>query len=257
MKSDSVTYQVFLWLLNFQDSTCSIDSGCRQLVLWWAGCGALEVCSLQCGDRPFLALWHPTLALVLEPGVAGHTHHSFAAPDPSTGFAAVQTQRSATCYPLVTPCLQVCVCVLGGMDVVLIQCVRLMQELVRNCIVDVFNIIWRKIHELLYEIIGLVMVYFCPFYASFVIFNIVYTSTLGLTHSTSCLGHKEFRFLLPVLPLCLCVASDHIAFHLAAHAKRSGHPMGFRYEVTAWLRQVLRNFHIVLVFKDSWFGVSS
>ncbi|KAG0714147.1 GPI mannosyltransferase 3 [Chionoecetes opilio] len=38
----------------------------------------------------------------------------------------------------------------------------------------------------------------------------------------SCLGHKEFRFLLPLLPLCLCIAGDHIAFHLAAHAKKTG-----------------------------------
>ncbi|XP_050719571.1 GPI mannosyltransferase 3-like [Eriocheir sinensis] len=42
----------------------------------------------------------------------------------------------------------------------------------------------------------------------------------------SCLGHKEFRFLLPVLPLCMCMAGDHIAFHLSAHVKRKGRPAG-------------------------------
>lgn len=47
----------------------------------------------------------------------------------------------------------------------------------------------------------------------------------------SCLGHKEFRFLLPVLPLCLCIAGDYIAFYLAACAKRSDRPLGFRRKV--------------------------
>uniref|UniRef100_A0A0P4VXR9 Mannosyltransferase n=1 Tax=Scylla olivacea TaxID=85551 RepID=A0A0P4VXR9_SCYOL len=50
-------------------------------------------------------------------------------------------------------------------------------------------------------------------------------------HIYSCLGHKEFRFLLPVLPLCLCIAGDYIAFYLAACAKRSDRPLGFRRKV--------------------------
>ncbi|XP_037803489.1 GPI mannosyltransferase 3-like [Penaeus monodon] len=36
----------------------------------------------------------------------------------------------------------------------------------------------------------------------------------------SCLGHKEFRFLLPVLPLCLCIAGDYIAVTIASLSKK-------------------------------------
>nr|XP_053642394.1 GPI mannosyltransferase 3-like [Cherax quadricarinatus] len=36
----------------------------------------------------------------------------------------------------------------------------------------------------------------------------------------SCLGHKEFRFLLPILPLCLCIAGDLIAYELTSYSKR-------------------------------------
>ncbi|ROT64741.1 hypothetical protein C7M84_017308 [Penaeus vannamei] len=35
-----------------------------------------------------------------------------------------------------------------------------------------------------------------------------------------CLGHKEFRFLLPVLPLCLCIAGDYIAVTIANLSKK-------------------------------------
>ncbi|XP_042229036.1 GPI mannosyltransferase 3-like [Homarus americanus] len=44
----------------------------------------------------------------------------------------------------------------------------------------------------------------------------------------SCLGHKEFRFLLPVLPLCLCIAGDYIAFTLASYSKRTDHSIRCR-----------------------------
>lgn len=37
----------------------------------------------------------------------------------------------------------------------------------------------------------------------------------------SCLSHKEFRFLLPVLPLCLCIASDYIAYELSSQSKKA------------------------------------
>lgn len=44
----------------------------------------------------------------------------------------------------------------------------------------------------------------------------------------SCLGHKEFRFLLPVLPLCLCIAGDYIAFVLASYSKKKDHSTRYR-----------------------------
>ncbi|XP_064087065.1 GPI mannosyltransferase 3-like isoform X4 [Macrobrachium nipponense] len=36
-----------------------------------------------------------------------------------------------------------------------------------------------------------------------------------------CLSHKEFRFLLPILPLCLCIASDYIAYELSSQSKKA------------------------------------
>ncbi|CAL4239886.1 unnamed protein product, partial [Meganyctiphanes norvegica] len=36
----------------------------------------------------------------------------------------------------------------------------------------------------------------------------------------SCLSHKEFRFLLPIVPLCLCIGADHIAQYLSAQTKK-------------------------------------
>lgn len=44
----------------------------------------------------------------------------------------------------------------------------------------------------------------------------------------SCLGHKEFRFLLPVVPLCFCIAGDFVAFTLSSYSKRKDQSSKYR-----------------------------
>ncbi|KAK4318396.1 hypothetical protein Pmani_010592 [Petrolisthes manimaculis] len=60
----------------------------------------------------------------------------------------------------------------------------------------------------------------------------------------SCLAHKEFRFLLPLVPLCLCVAGDYITLKVSKHHRRSRHSSTSRNGVLAYL--VLPN--LVLAF---------
>lgn len=49
------------------------------------------------------------------------------------------------------------------------------------------------------------------------------TRILISAHSYSCLAHKEFRFLLPLVPLCLCMAGDYITLKVTEHHRRTRH----------------------------------